>query len=94
MVFRSRNDDKGPKTVEIHLRSGMAYWVNGVPSKKLDKMLGAAKWGTATTLEFPTKEGGRLFVAYGAVDMIFVRDSPVDGGEGVYHYSEEDDDED
>ncbi len=94
MIFRSRNDDRGPKTVEITIRSGRTSWINGVPAKVVDKMVSAAKWATATTMEFPVKEGGRLYFIHAAVDVIFVRDLPVDSGKDVFHYSEDDEDED
>ena len=86
MVFGFGRDKGEPKTLELRARQGEMYWILDVPAKKIDKIVNAQRWGQPVILDFPVTEGARLVFNWEAIELLLVRDAPVDAGEGVFHY--------
>lgn len=93
MVFGRKDDDGEAKTVEVRTVSGGRFQINGVPSKTVGKMTTSMRWANLHIMEFPVHEDALLFFPTASVEMLFIHDSPVDAGEGVYTYLEDEDEE-
>ena len=93
MVFGRKDDDGQAKTVEIRTASGECYRINDVPSKTVGKMTSSMRWANLHPLQFPVEGGSVLFFPPANIEVMLINDAPVDAGEGVYTYLEDEEED-
>ena len=87
--FGKDKDNDEPKTLELRSPHGGKYWINNVPANKIESLFKAQKMGWPIRLDFPVTEGARLVFNWENLELLLIRDAPVDAGNNVFHYLED-----